>query len=288
MLRDLHGYGIVQFIQQSSDNELLVEEGSLYPALQRLELNAWIDGVWGVTSKKSAGEDLQDHGGWPQTAERLKPEIRETHAGDCPCDGSRVTDMLIRRLKYWIESARRSETLREEMELHLAEKAAELQADGMTAEGARAEARRRFGNVGLKHEESREIWMTRFLPELGQDIRYGVRTMTANKAFTALAVLSLGLGIGANTAIYSFMESILLRSLPVADPESLVVLNWRSRPPQNANKEWVHVMHGVQGLAWPGDKAHHGQRDVPVTAGSGDASQGESQSFPRFSDTLTD
>ena len=49
-LRDLHGYGIVQFIQQSSDNDLLVEEGSLYPALQRLELNGWIDGVWGVTS----------------------------------------------------------------------------------------------------------------------------------------------------------------------------------------------------------------------------------------------
>jgi len=48
--RDLHGYGIVQFIQHSSDNELLVEEGSLYPALQRLELNGWIDGAWGVTS----------------------------------------------------------------------------------------------------------------------------------------------------------------------------------------------------------------------------------------------
>jgi PadR family transcriptional regulator PadR len=47
--RDLHGYGIVLFIQQSSDNELLVEEGSLYPALQRLELNGWIEGVWGVT-----------------------------------------------------------------------------------------------------------------------------------------------------------------------------------------------------------------------------------------------
>src|SRR3981081_848191 len=48
--RDLHGYGIVQFIQQSSDDELLVEEGSLYPALQRLELNGWIEGLWGVTS----------------------------------------------------------------------------------------------------------------------------------------------------------------------------------------------------------------------------------------------
>jgi len=153
-----------------------------------------------------------------------------------------------------MESARRSEALREEMELHLAERAAELEADGMTAERARAEARRQFGNAGLKHEESRQIWMTRFWWELGQDIRYGCRTMTANKAFSALAVLSLALGIGANTTIYSFMESILLRSLPVADPESLVVLNWHSRPPRDGSKESVHVMRGLQGMAWPGDK----------------------------------
>jgi macrolide transport system ATP-binding/permease protein len=153
-----------------------------------------------------------------------------------------------------MESARRSDDLRKEMEFHLAEEAAELQADGMTPESARAEARRRFGNVDLKHEESREIWMTRFWSELGQDVRYGCRTMTANKALSALAVLLLALGIGANTAIYSFMESILLRSLPVADPESLVVLNWHSRPPQDGSKEWVHVVHGIQGIFWPGDK----------------------------------
>jgi predicted permease len=96
--------------------------------------------------------------------------------------------------------------------------------------------------------------MTRFLSELGQDVRYGCRTMMVNKAFSALAVLLLALGIGANTAIYSLMESILLRSLPVADPQSLVVLNWQSPPPQNADKQWVHVMHGLQGLAWPGGK----------------------------------
>src|SRR6187549_1742019 len=140
------------------------------------------------------------------------------------------------------------------MALHVAERAAQLQADGMTAQRARAEAHRRFGNAGLKHEESREIWMTQFLPELAQDIRYGFRTMAANKGFSALAVLSLALGIGANTAIYSLMESILMRSLPVIDPESLVVLNWHSQPPQNANKEWVHVVHGVQGILWPGNK----------------------------------
>ncbi|MBL0161124.1 MAG: ABC transporter permease [Bryobacterales bacterium] len=151
-------------------------------------------------------------------------------------------------------SARSAESLREEMELHLAEKAAELQADGMTPDRARAEAHRRFGNAGLKREESRELWMTRFWSELSQDIRYGWRTIAANKALSALVVLSLALGIGANTAIYSLMESILMRSLPVADPESLVVLNWRSQPPQNANRQWVHVVHGLQGVFWPGDK----------------------------------
>ncbi|MFN7923137.1 MAG: ABC transporter permease [Bryobacteraceae bacterium] len=161
---------------------------------------------------------------------------------------------VFRRLRYWLENARRSEALREEMELHLEEKAEELEADGMTAKGARAEARRRFGNAALKHEASREIWMTRFWPELWQDVRYGWRTLASNKAFSALAVLSLALGIGANTAIFSLMEGILLRPLPVADPESLVVLNWRSRPPQDANKHWEHVIHGVQGILWPGEK----------------------------------
>jgi macrolide transport system ATP-binding/permease protein len=159
---------------------------------------------------------------------------------------------VFRRLRYWRENATRSEALREEMELHLAEKAAELEADGMTPECAKAEARRRFGNVGLKQEDSREIWMTRFWSELWQDVRYGCRTMAANKAFSALAVLSLALGIGANSAIFSIMESILLRSLPVADPESLVVLNWHGRLPSDGSKD--HVMHGLQGMFWPGDK----------------------------------
>jgi macrolide transport system ATP-binding/permease protein len=162
--------------------------------------------------------------------------------------------MLSRRLKFWLERGKRSEALSEEIELHLAEKAEELQADGMTAEQAWFEARRRFGNAGLKQEESREIWMTRFLTELGQDIRYGFRTMAANKAFSALAVLSLALGIGANTTIYSFMEAILLRSLPVHDPESLVVLNWYGRSPREGGRDAAHVVHGIQGRFWLGDK----------------------------------
>src|SRR3954464_14028121 len=174
--------------------------------------------------------------------------------------------MFTRRLKYWIDSARRGDALREEMDLHLAEKAAQLEADGMTPERARTEARRRFGNAGLKREECREIWMTRFLSELWQDVRYGCLTMLANKAFSALAVLSLALGIGANTAIFSLMESILLRSLPVADPESLVVLNWHSRSPRDADKQSENVVHGLQGMFWRGDKGAVGTGIFPYRA----------------------
>jgi len=76
--------------------------------------------------------------------------------------------------------------------------------------------------------------------QLYQDLRYGLRTMAANPLFASMAALSLALGIGANTAIYSFMDSILMRSLPVPHPESLVMLNLHS-------KEFIAVAHSYSG-----------------------------------------
>jgi len=81
-----------------------------------------------------------------------------------------------------------------------------------------------LGNLTLAAEQRREAWGWTWLERLQQDVRYALQTMRKSPAFCVLALLSLALGIGANTVIYSFMDSILLRNLPVASPESLVLL----------------------------------------------------------------
>ncbi len=141
----------------------------------------------------------------------------------------------------------------EEFQSHLEMLVDRFVTQGMTRDEALIAAKRQFGGITQIQEELRETSSLAFVESLWADARYALRQMRKSPAFTATAVLTLALGIGANTAIYSFMESILLRSLPVSDPESLVVLNWHSRPPYDGSKHWVHVMHGVQGIAWKGD-----------------------------------
>jgi macrolide transport system ATP-binding/permease protein len=121
--------------------------------------------------------------------------------------------------------------LREEIHAHIEEKALELIEAGVAENEAWEQARREFGNPELTAEAGREVWGWIWIEDFFKDLRYAFRTMFANRAFTALAVTSLALGIGANTAVYSFMDSILLRSLPVKDPESLVVINWHTPVP---------------------------------------------------------
>jgi macrolide transport system ATP-binding/permease protein len=93
---------------------------------------------------------------------------------------------------------------------------------------------------------TRAGWLGTWLEQLTQDCRYGVRTMAANKTFSLLAIVSLALGIGANTAMFSFMDSLLLRALPVADPASLAVLTWRA--PAGSGRD--SVIHGGSGNIW--------------------------------------
>jgi len=135
---------------------------------------------------------------------------------------------FFRKLTWLVRRPAKEADLQEELRFHLEEEAQSQIARGRSAADARLAARRDLGNLTLVREETRAAWSWTLVEHLLQDTRYAVRTMAANKTFSALAVLSLALGIGANTAIFSFMDSILLRPLPVAHPQSLVTLSWRT------------------------------------------------------------
>src|SRR5262249_40408659 len=102
--------------------------------------------------------------------------------------------------------------------------AEERQESGLSEEKARCAAQRDLGNTALVQEETRKAWGWVGLGQFLQDLRYGSRGLRKNRAFTATAVLSLALEIGANTAIFSLIDGFMLRWLPVRDPHSLVQL----------------------------------------------------------------
>lgn len=159
--------------------------------------------------------------------------------------------VLFRRLTWWLQRRRKEEELRQELQFHLEEEADERRADGLTDDHATWAAHRDLGNLTLLREDTRALWTWSVLEQVAQDARYALRTMVKNRTFTAAAALSLALGIGANAAIYSFMDSILFRALPVVDPASLVEMNWRSRPiafgSRSASKGSDFVMHEIDG-----------------------------------------
>jgi predicted permease len=130
--------------------------------------------------------------------------------------------MFIRRVRYWLNSGKRRRDLIAEIESHIEERAAELREQGFSEADALTEARRRFGNVLLNRERSRQVWIARGWSDFVQDLRHAVRWIRRSPGFTSVAVLSLSIGIGANTAIFSLLNAVVFRSLPVADPEQLV------------------------------------------------------------------
>ncbi|HEY7058267.1 MAG TPA: ABC transporter permease, partial [Vicinamibacterales bacterium] len=129
------------------------------------------------------------------------------------------------RLRSWLGSSvhrsRFEKDMQDEMQLHVELYEADLRRSGISPEAARRQALAEFGSVESRKDECRQTLGLRLLGDLGADVRYAVRLLRRAPAFTTVAVLSLGLGIGANTAIFALVDTVLLKTMPVKEPSRL-------------------------------------------------------------------
>jgi putative ABC transport system permease protein len=147
---------------------------------------------------------------------------------------------LLRKLMWWVQRRRKEDELREELQFHLEEEADVRRAEGLPEDQARWAARRDLGNVTWLREDTRTLWTWTLLEQLAQDTRYAMCALRRSQGFAAVTILTLALGIGANTAIFSVINAVVLRPLPYRDPAALVFIDTSplSRAPAWLTAAW--------------------------------------------------
>ena len=132
----------------------------------------------------------------------------------------------MKRILNWFRLRRLESDLDRELQYHIDRRVTDLIHSGLPEPEARRRAALELGGTTKVREEVRDIWLTRWLRDFVHDLRFSARSILRSPSFSATAVLSLALGIGATTALYSLIDQIVLRALPVEHPERLVLIDW--------------------------------------------------------------
>src|SRR5215510_6503717 len=133
----------------------------------------------------------------------------------------------MRQLLNWLRLRNLESGLDRELKYHIDRRVGDLMQSGLPEPEARRQAALELGGGAQVQEEVRDIWLTRWLRDFTYDLRFSARAFLRSPSFTGTAVLSLALGIGATTAIYSLLDQVVLHALPVPEPERLVLIDWK-------------------------------------------------------------
>jgi predicted permease len=142
------------------------------------------------------------------------------------------------KLLNWLRRRTLESHLDGELRYHLDRRVGDLVQSGLPESEARRRALVELGGLAQIKEEVRDVWLTRWLRDFFYDLRFSARSFARTPAFTAAAVLSLALGIGATTAIYSLVDQVILRALPVREPQRLVLIDWKGDQVANGFGSW--------------------------------------------------